>query len=207
MMISGLNMNDENLIILGSIGQGKTVAGKNLIIGLAANGHSIAILDPTCEYDPLCSSLNGLNADFSEISTEMFNENIVNIQLRNQMLNGEHEKTEFFNKLFENILPMVLEQKVNYLVVDEGHWLINEYTVDGFIQFLKDAKSLHTKVIVITTEVFVPGKKKEEFLEHFPNTLSFYRTGLGKELADLKVGEAILFNKSKNEIRKIMVSL
>lgn len=192
--IVGSQISNENLLIIGRTGEGKTIALKHIIKHLHADEKGILVLDGDSEHHRLISSLGGLIVSEEDLILSSKNSSLICFKYKGRRFE-ESEEVQSLKRLYEAI-PFL--SNVNYIVVDEGQAVISNH-FDLFMECVKLAND-HGIQFIITLQALentMNNERCKALTKKFSHVIAFknYESGLERITANLKSHQAIYFNK------------
>lgn len=189
----------KNLLIMGCIGIGKTLAAKNLATLYVHEGKRVVIYDELGKSKGFTSKLNGVNVNLEDADLDLFKGGLVNVSSNWDTINrndGLHLKT------IDLFLSLVRNQKADVLIIDEAQWMLRgnpEYV--KLKELLEAAKEYDVAIVIVLQDIDYLFCEDDQINKHFPDVLLFRSTRFPKLL--LERGKAVFFDSTTMSNAKV----
>lgn len=198
---------EDNLMVIGDLGSGKTVAVKITIEHLLQNGRNILHVDTIGELGKFTELVGGQSIHAKDFTFGAATPGITNITFSSRYEESFHsELNEFLNRMINDSETMT---GYHYIVID-GEFSLLDQELDRFMEWVAKANARNIHFIITTIEVRrVLEQYEGHLIQSFPNVLVFrsrYFTDPNLREA-LQSGEAFVVRKGNNTPVKIRIEL
>lgn len=197
-----LSIIDGNLLLIGSVGSGKSVALKTFASSLIEQNKRVLLVDYFNENREFIDKNNGEHIDLVSVVSKKTFSPLTNLLVSFETLS----KNILLSKVVLDTLDTLVENKeFDYIFIDESQLYLTRELSSSLLSLLQNAKK-HGVKLFISLQIFqnypINDEVKDELLEFVPQILLFDGQDAQIQTKDsfhFAKGESLLFHIKKNQ--------
>lgn len=192
---------DGNLLIMGRIFSGKTIAAMDFATINVESGKRVVTFDKQKEFTKFTTKLNGINVSLENAELDLFGNKLVNITTDWKLIDFKEE--EIHEKAIDLFLSLVRNQKTDVIIIDETQFVL----LHGLKmqELFDEAKENNVVIVLVLQDILHLCMEQSIFTKYFHSILHFRSTRIPE--LHLERGEAVLFDTITKSNQKVVYNL